>query len=538
MVTGTVIFFLCSISSADVPDSINYQGKLTTASGGCLNGTVQMTFTIYADESGTVSEWSETQTQVEVKEGIFNVLLGSVNPVPDTVFDGNVKYLGVQVESDPEMSPLKPMVSVGYAFRSAESDTADFSLSGAPDDDWDIDTAGFNVYRLTGNVGIGTPSPGEKLEVVGNVHASGSITSGTSLTIDGTNDKITATSGTIDFDDENLVTTGKATIGPGHTNAGFYAFAAGQNNTTAGWNPTVGGGRDNMAGGDGSTVGGGVDDTASGTFSTVGGGAVNVARGQHSTAGGGNVNLASGNYSTVSGGAYGTASGNCSTVPGGLSNTASGYYSFAAGMRAKANHHGTFVWADSTGPDFASTGSNQFLIRASGGVGIGTTSPSAKLEVAGDIKSSGKVVGKSGLEVMVPKGAIIMWSGTINGDGNPVVDGTPDTNWQICDGTGGTPNLSGRFVVATGTHGSYTYNVNDTNVGGEGEEKHTLTTAEMPSHTHKVTKSDYCPSGGTGDEIDPWDAAQGGYLTSPTGGSQSHENRPPYYALAFIMRVQ
>ncbi|UCB52294.1 MAG: hypothetical protein JSV10_09965 [Candidatus Zixiibacteriota bacterium] len=129
LVMGAVIFLLCPVSSADVPDSINYQGKLTTASGGCVNDTVQMTFTIYTDESGTVSEWSETQTAVEVKEGIFNVLLGSVNPLPASIFDGAAKYLGVQVESDPEMTPLKPMVTTAYAYKSNEADTADFAWS-------------------------------------------------------------------------------------------------------------------------------------------------------------------------------------------------------------------------------------------------------------------------------------------------------------------------------------------------------------------------------------------------------------------------
>lgn len=162
-----VVCFFCSASSATIPHMINYQGKLTTASGGCLNDTVQMTFTIYSDSLGTVSEWNEIQTEVIVKDGIFNVLLGSVDSISAAVFDGSIKYLGVQVESDPEMTPLKPMVSVAYAYRSVESDTADFALSGAPDDDWDLDTAGVNVYRLTGNVGIGTPSPQYKLDIRG-----------------------------------------------------------------------------------------------------------------------------------------------------------------------------------------------------------------------------------------------------------------------------------------------------------------------------------------------------------------------------------
>jgi hypothetical protein len=167
LVVGTIICFVCSAPSADVPHMINYQGKLTTASGGCLNDTVQMTFTIYSDSLGTVNEWSEIQTEVIIKDGIFNVFLGSVDDIPADVFDGSVKYLGVQVESDPEMRPLKLMVSVAYSYRSVESDTAWFALSGAPDDDWDVDTAGLNVYRLTGKVGIGTPSPQYKLDIRG-----------------------------------------------------------------------------------------------------------------------------------------------------------------------------------------------------------------------------------------------------------------------------------------------------------------------------------------------------------------------------------
>ncbi len=122
LVAGTMILFLCSVSSAVVPDRINYQGKLATASGGCLNDTVQMTFSIYSDDQGTVQDWTETQNSVIVKEGIFNVLLGSDTPIPASVFDGSTKYLGVKVESDPEMTPLKPMVSVAYAYRAGTTD--------------------------------------------------------------------------------------------------------------------------------------------------------------------------------------------------------------------------------------------------------------------------------------------------------------------------------------------------------------------------------------------------------------------------------
>jgi len=55
----------------------------------------------------------------------------------------------------------------------------------------------------------------------------------------------------------------------------------------------------------------------------------------------------------------------------------------ASGAQAKADHRGTFVWADSTFLDFASTAADQFLIRAAGGVGIGTNAPGAPLHVKG-----------------------------------------------------------------------------------------------------------------------------------------------------------
>jgi hypothetical protein len=74
------------------------------------------------------------------------------------------------------------------------------------------DTIRMNILN-NGNVGIGTLSPTEKLEVDGNIKASGTITSGSSITIDGTNDKITASSGKIDFSNEDLITTGKVGIG-------------------------------------------------------------------------------------------------------------------------------------------------------------------------------------------------------------------------------------------------------------------------------------------------------------------------------------
>ena len=99
------------------------------------------------------------------------------------------------------------------------------------------------------------------------------------------------------------------------------------------------------------------------------------------------------------------ADGNSATVPGGSTNQAQGNYSFAAGRRAKANHNGSFVWGDATDANFASTGENQFLIRASGNVGIGTSAPSHQLTVQSANSQTLRLIGP---------GAIFGWNGKLN----------------------------------------------------------------------------------------------------------------------------
>lgn len=145
----------------------------------------------------------------------------------------------------------------------------------------------------------------------------------------------------------------------------------------------------NRVTGNGGTVSGGAANRA-------GDGDANPNTGTYGTVGGGYGNSASGNFSTVAGGEANAAIGALSMVPGGYRNQAGGSVSFAAGYGATVRDpvqsgtpegdYGTFVWADGQGSDVVSTGPNQFLIRAGGGVGINTTSPGYPLEVssAGD----------------------------------------------------------------------------------------------------------------------------------------------------------
>jgi hypothetical protein len=250
---------------------------------------------------------------------------------------------------------------------------------------------------MGGNVGIGTVSPSEKLEVDGTVKATAFVGDGSGLTIindsDWTisgSDMYSAVSGNVGIGTASpaaKLTVNGAILRDGSTMYGDNAdthINLGVSSTTGTdglnyANAVVGGGWRNTASGYSATVGGGTGNTASDSDTTVGGGSGNTASEFWATVGGGLDNTASHTYATVGGGGKNEASGYYATVPGGSYNKAGGSYSFAAGRRAKANHYGTFVWADSTDADFTSTGPDQFLIRAAGNVGIGTTSPSGIL---------------------------------------------------------------------------------------------------------------------------------------------------------------
>ena len=131
------------------------------------------------------------------------------------------------------------------------------------------------------------------------------------------------------------------------------------------------------------------------SFGTVAGGYWNQAGNDAGT-------VLDGGYAAVGGGDTNVASGSCSTVPGGRGNSAAGECSLAAGRQAQASHQGSFVWADTSGAAFASTGNNQFLIRAAGNVGINKNDPGSVLDVNGTVTATafaGSGAGLTGLPV-------------------------------------------------------------------------------------------------------------------------------------------
>ncbi|HVF36042.1 MAG TPA: tail fiber domain-containing protein [Candidatus Saccharimonadia bacterium] len=114
-----------------------------------------------------------------------------------------------------------------------------------------------------------------------------------------------------------------------------------------------------------------------------------VLGGANNQAGANDGNPAGSHSAAVLGGNNNFATDVGSVAIGGESNTSSGVNSVAMGSNAKALHASTFVWSDGdgTGGNFSSTGANQFIVRATGGVGINTRPPGSAFEFS--IKSTG-----------------------------------------------------------------------------------------------------------------------------------------------------
>src|SRR5262245_49705580 len=98
-------------SDAGVPGSLTEQGRLLDAQNNPVSGGVQFVFSIYQGATGGSPIWTETQT-ITLDSGYFSARLGDVTAIGANVFDGTVRYLGIKVATDAEMSPRQPIVSV------------------------------------------------------------------------------------------------------------------------------------------------------------------------------------------------------------------------------------------------------------------------------------------------------------------------------------------------------------------------------------------------------------------------------------------
>lgn len=198
----------------------------------------------------------------------------------------------------------------------------------------------------------------------------------------------------------------------------------------------------------------------------------------------------------------------------------------------------------------------------------GNLNASGNLSLTGNLNASGAIAAASvsGFGT-VPPGGIIMWSGAVS---------SIPTGWALCDGRSAngrtTPDLRGRFIVGAGS-GAVGLTSREVSATG-GSEQTTLTVGQLPSHNHRVQGNtatagshshsmgkapidnrDFNDAGG-GQTLGLVGDASGGFprfgstegagdhthsfdvTSANTGNGEAFGNLPPFYALAFIMRVQ
>ena len=514
---------VATAQTSAVPSGLSYQGKVSNANGTLVGaGTPVNRLVIFRVWSHATNStltdlvFSEQQT-VTISEGEFSVILGqgvavagtplgyseSTKGTPTvlisspTTFGGATRYLGVTVDdgstaADPEASPRQQLVTSAYAFRAKYAET--------------VGANGANTLTAldNGNVGIGTTTPSEKLHVTGNALVSGTgsftgaLATGSNLSVTGT----AAVTGTSTF-------TGASTFN------GSVRIA--QSGTTplsfGGWLGTKISLWDNL----GSQIYGfGVQGGLLQVFTP---GAVDdIALGYGPSAsmtetmrvkGNGNVGI-------------GTSSpAQKLSVSGDTLTTGTAYL-------LDTNHSIRAISGSGVAISTYAVTDGIILKQSTGNVGIGTTSPTQKLEVNGTVKAT-TFTGNG----TIPIGGIIMWSGT-----------TSDipAGWALCNGVASNgltpPDLRDRFIVGAGS----AYSPKATG----GASTHSLAATNLPTFSIPYKDIFYSESGGTvavtsnkgsGDsdsDNSGWELPR---TATYTGSATAIDHRPLYMALCYIMRV-
>jgi hypothetical protein len=224
-----------------IPGLLDYQGYLTDTLGIPVDDSLDMTFTIYDALSGGNQLWSESWHDVVVEQGVFSVLIGDQETLPDSVFTdfANI-WLELILNGTQTLSPRTRITAVGYAYTSVYSDTAEYARTAPGDNDWVV--SGNRLY------------PGEEY---GLAMRSSNVMYGAHLNTH-VNFGVACTTGTLMRDYEYC------TVGGGYRNGATYSSAtvAGGSQNRAGYHyAVVGGGRANYNAGYYSVIAGGYADT-------------------------------------------------------------------------------------------------------------------------------------------------------------------------------------------------------------------------------------------------------------------------------------
>ena len=438
--------------------AFTYQGRLTDT-GAPASGSYDLRFTLYAALTGPGQVGAAvTNPATAVSNGLFTVSLD----FGVGIFAGGARWLEIAVRTNgvgtyatlAPRQPLTPSPYAIYAPNAGTAATANGVVAGS------VGTAGLAVGAVDssriadGTIGIADLSPTVLSNTFWRLGGNAGTAPGSQFL------------GTTDNQALELRVGGTRALRIEPQAGDLPNWLGGAtNNAIAARSATILGGQWNsiQANANDSFIGGGWQNAiqSNAMYSFIGEGYNNsiqinaqgavIAGGMH------NVIKPDAQLAVVGGGYVNTNGAPYAVIPGGYYNAALGTNSFAAGRRAKANHDGTFVWADYQNADFPSTATNQFLIRAAGGVGINTNNPSgAALNVKGTVTASSFVgvgtglTGLSGGSLMPGSvtGAALA-PGAVSQLGAP--DGWP-TNALVVNSNGSVGIGTGTNIALAGLH--------------------------------------------------------------------------------------
>jgi hypothetical protein len=120
---ATLVLAVCLAPAALalVPGEINYQGLLLDSGGSPITGPTDLDFELFELATGGSSVWSESHGDVDVLDGVYDLILGSSTPITPALVAGGALWLEITVEGE-TLTPRQRIVAVPYALRASEAD--------------------------------------------------------------------------------------------------------------------------------------------------------------------------------------------------------------------------------------------------------------------------------------------------------------------------------------------------------------------------------------------------------------------------------
>jgi hypothetical protein len=158
---AVVVFGLLftSISFADIPKTLNYQGRLMNTVGQpVIDGQYSVTFRLYNAETGGDMEWSETLT-VLTRNGYFNTVLGNTTLLNSEICNQPL-WVEMQVGTAAAMIPRQKLSAVAYAINVADNVVTTSKIKDGEVKTADIADSSIQASKIAdGQVGSSKVSP-------------------------------------------------------------------------------------------------------------------------------------------------------------------------------------------------------------------------------------------------------------------------------------------------------------------------------------------------------------------------------------------